>query len=133
MTVHVMLDGLDGLEPTSTVKPVCLVHTKPVLGLWNALVAEWANIPPRPQSDVYIVQQARTRQMTDQSVSRVQRIHTLRPGVEILRPASAMLAGWECTVSALRVLLANTSPPRNLWSALIVALGNIPAYLQWAV
>jgi len=124
---------LVGLERTSTVKRVCLVNTKPVLGLRNAWVVERANIPQRPQSAVYIVQPARTRQTTDQSVSRVQRIRTLRPGVPTLRSASAMLVRWEFTLIALRVWLANIYTPRTLWSALIVELGNIPTDPQWAV
>ena len=47
---------------------------------------------------------------TDQSVSRVQRIHTLWPRVTTLHPVPAMLDGLARTVTAQAAWLASTSP-----------------------
>jgi len=64
-----------------TVQHVCLENTRPPLGLLCALTVSPGSIQMlsmHPQTRALNVQLDCSRMTTDQSVSRVQRIHTLR-------------------------------------------------------
>jgi len=87
---------LVGWDETVTVQHVWLANLRPCRGLWRVQTVGLGSIQMwsmHPQTRAPNVQLGCSRMMTDQSVSRVQRIHSLGQRVTILRPVSAMLVG----------------------------------------
>jgi len=78
---------------------------------------------------VFVAKKARISKGTNQSVSRVREIQTLRPRVTILRIVSAMLAGRVAMVTAQAVCRANIRRVLGLLCARNAVQGSIRSRL----